>query len=108
MYDILELNKKLVSELRDVAKELKVKRVDSLRKQDLIYKILDQQAINATETVRQDKKAAPRKRTADTKKEPTREFSTRETKKDEQGAKPANEPTQEDDKQDARPRRRIS
>lgn len=45
MYDILELNKKLVSELREIAKELKVKRVESLRKQDLVYKILDQQAV---------------------------------------------------------------
>ncbi|MCG8699878.1 MAG: transcription termination factor Rho [Bacteroidales bacterium] len=49
MYDILELNKKLVSDLRQIAKDLKIKRVDSLRKQDLIYKILDQQAISATE-----------------------------------------------------------
>jgi transcription termination factor Rho len=45
MYDILELNKKLLSELRDIAKELKIKRVESFRKQDLIYKILDTQAI---------------------------------------------------------------
>ncbi len=50
MYDILELNKKLVSELRQIAKDLNVKKADSLRKQDLIYKILDQQAINATES----------------------------------------------------------
>jgi transcription termination factor Rho len=50
MYDILELNKKLVSELRDIAKDLDIKRVESLRKQDLIYKILDQQAISATES----------------------------------------------------------
>ena len=50
MYDILELNKKLVSELRDIAKELNIKRTESLRKQELIYKILDQQAIVATET----------------------------------------------------------
>ncbi|MFO7924761.1 MAG: transcription termination factor Rho [Bacteroidales bacterium] len=49
MYDILELNKKLVSELRDIAKELKIKRVESLKKQDLIYRILDQQAINTSE-----------------------------------------------------------
>jgi transcription termination factor Rho len=108
MYDILELNKKLVSELRDIAKELKVKRVDSLRKQDLIYKILDQQAINATETVRQDKKAAPRKRSAEAKKGPTREFSTRETQKEEAGAKPAHEPTNDEDQKDSRRRRRIT
>ncbi len=49
MYDILELNKKLVSELREIAKDLNIKRVESLKKQDLIYKILDQQAINTSE-----------------------------------------------------------
>ncbi len=54
MYDILELNKKLVSELRDIAKDLKIKRAESLRKQDLIYKILDQQAISATESKKAD------------------------------------------------------
>jgi transcription termination factor Rho len=49
MYDILELSKKLLPELRDIARELKVKKTESLKKQDLIYKILDQQAIEATE-----------------------------------------------------------
>lgn len=46
MYDILELSKKLVPELREIAKELNIKKAESLKKQDLIYKILDQQAIN--------------------------------------------------------------
>ncbi len=54
MYDILELNKKLVPELKEIAKEIGVKRTETLRKQDLIYKILDQQAIK----VSQNKKAA--------------------------------------------------
>lgn len=49
MYDILELNKKLVPELRDIAKELSIKRVESYKKQDLIYKILDTQAIKEAE-----------------------------------------------------------
>ncbi len=49
MYDILELSKKLLPELREIAKELKIKKAESLKKQDLIYKILDQQAIEATE-----------------------------------------------------------
>ncbi|HOU95745.1 MAG TPA: transcription termination factor Rho [Bacteroidales bacterium] len=49
MYDILELSKKLVPELREIAKELNIKRAESLKKQDLIYKILDQQAINSLE-----------------------------------------------------------
>ena len=49
MYDILELSKKLLPELKDIAKELKIKKAESLKKQDLIYKILDQQALEATE-----------------------------------------------------------
>jgi transcription termination factor Rho len=57
MYDILELNKKLLTELREIAKGLQIKRVESLKKQDLIYKILDQQAIT-TVTV---KKPEPKK-----------------------------------------------
>jgi transcription termination factor Rho len=50
MYDILELSKKLVSELREIAKELKINKAEYLKKQDLIYKILDQQAIEATDS----------------------------------------------------------
>lgn len=49
MYDILELSKKLLPELKEIAKELKIKRAESLKKQDLVYKILDQQAIEATD-----------------------------------------------------------
>lgn len=45
MYDILELSKKLLPELREIGKELKIKRVESYKKQELIYKILDTQAI---------------------------------------------------------------
>jgi transcription termination factor Rho len=56
MYDILELNKKLVPELREIAKELKIKKVESFKKQDLIYKILDQQAIVASEMKTSEKK----------------------------------------------------
>jgi hypothetical protein len=56
MYDILELNKKLLPELKEIAKQLNVKKADTLRKQDLIYKILDEQAIVATETKKLEKK----------------------------------------------------
>ncbi|MCA1760049.1 MAG: transcription termination factor Rho, partial [Bacteroidales bacterium] len=49
MYDILELNKKLVPELREIAKELNIKRIELLKKQDLVYKILDTQAIRESE-----------------------------------------------------------
>jgi transcription termination factor Rho len=46
MYDIIELNTKKVVELRSIAKELKIKKTESLKKQDLVYKILDEQAVN--------------------------------------------------------------
>ncbi len=45
MYDILELNKKLVSELREIAQSFGLNKFDNLKKNDLIYWILDQQAI---------------------------------------------------------------
>ncbi len=50
MYDILELNKKLLADLREIAKGLKIKRVESYKKQNLIYQVLDQQAILAAES----------------------------------------------------------
>jgi transcription termination factor Rho len=46
MYDIIELNGKLVGELRDIAKQMNIPKFDSLKKQELIYKILDLQAIS--------------------------------------------------------------
>src|ERR1035437_9035620 len=46
MYDIIELNNKLVGELKDIAKSLNIPKFELLKKPDLIYKILDHQAIN--------------------------------------------------------------
>jgi transcription termination factor Rho len=45
MYDIVELNNKLVPELREIAKKLDIQKPEKLLKKDLIYKILDQQAL---------------------------------------------------------------
>ncbi len=64
MYDILELNEKLVSELKDIARELNVPDYENLRKQDLIYKILDAQAANP-ELVKEKKQSASHTRQAD-------------------------------------------
>ncbi len=50
MYDILELNDKLLADLRQIAKTLNIKRVESYKKQELIYKILDQQALVAAQS----------------------------------------------------------
>lgn len=60
MYDILELNKKLLPELREIAKNMNIKRVESLKKQDLVYKILDQQAIDLSSV--ESKKDKPKDR----------------------------------------------
>ncbi len=56
MYDILELNEKLLPDLKEIAKNLDIKRVDSYKKQELIYKILDEQAIKASQKKESDKK----------------------------------------------------
>jgi len=45
MYDILQLNDMLVPELLDIAEQLKIPNSKKLSKQDLVYKILDSQAI---------------------------------------------------------------
>ena len=49
MYDIIELNGKLVSDLREIAKELEIAKYEGLKKQELIYKILDHQALNPSD-----------------------------------------------------------
>jgi transcription termination factor Rho len=45
MYNIEDLNLRLLSELREIAEQLGVKNYKKLAKKELIYKILDQQAI---------------------------------------------------------------
>ena len=56
MYDILELSRMLLPELREIAKQLNIKKAETLKKQDLVYKILDQQAIEATENINTQRK----------------------------------------------------
>lgn len=59
MYDIIELNKKLVGELREIADKLEIKKADKLKKEELIYQILDQQAINPKAVVDVKKEDTP-------------------------------------------------
>ncbi|MGE5518992.1 MAG: transcription termination factor Rho [Candidatus Dadabacteria bacterium] len=49
MYDILQLNDMLVPELLDIAEELKIESAKKLDKQELIYKILDKQAVSGAQ-----------------------------------------------------------
>src|SRR5689334_20652052 len=48
MYDILQLNDMLVPELLDIAEQLKIPNSKKLDKQELVYKILDKQAVLAS------------------------------------------------------------
>ena len=65
MYNIIQLNDKDLSELQSIAKELGIKNAESLQKVDLVYAILDEQAVaKATQkaTSEKGKEGQPRKR----------------------------------------------
>jgi transcription termination factor Rho len=49
MYDILQLNDMLVPELLDIAEQLKIPNSKKLDKQELVYKILDKQALTPSD-----------------------------------------------------------
>ena len=53
-YNIIELNEKLTTELRVLAKEMGIRRPDAYKKEELIYKILDEQAIAETKKLTSD------------------------------------------------------
>ena len=60
MYTIDDLNVRLLSELKEIAEDMGVKNAKKLAKQDLIYKILDQQAVageSAAKTTNASKEA---------------------------------------------------
>ena len=50
MLDIIELNSKSQDDLVAIAKELKIRKPESLNKEDLVYAILDEQAIQSNES----------------------------------------------------------
>ncbi|MDI9522382.1 MAG: transcription termination factor Rho, partial [Bacteroidota bacterium] len=50
-YNIIELNEKLTTELRVIAKQMGIRRPDAYKKEELIYKILDEQAIAETKKI---------------------------------------------------------
>ncbi len=62
MYDILQLNDMLVPELLDIAEQLKISNSKKLGKQELIYKILDKQALTNSETMDKSKEDKTKKK----------------------------------------------
>src|SRR4030095_6749978 len=62
MYDILQLNDMLVPELLDIAEQLQIPHTKKTDKQELIYKILDKQAISGGESKQNGQEKPKRKR----------------------------------------------
>ena len=91
MYTIEELNVRLLSELKEIAEEMGLKNYRKLTKQDLIYKILDQQAVTPENKLPQKKevekpeKKAPQKKRAEKaeKKEPQEKPERKNERKNE-------------------------
>ncbi len=89
MYDILQLNDMLVPELKELAEKLSIKGYKRLNKQDLIYKILDQQAISGdqgTET-KSKEKAVEQDKPKKKKENPPRKAKAPRAKKEEKETK---------------------
>ncbi|MDR1348159.1 MAG: transcription termination factor Rho [Prevotellaceae bacterium] len=64
MYDILVLNQKTQEELFEVAQTLNIKKFQSLTKEDLIYRILDEQAIQSIKNKNAEKTENSKKQPA--------------------------------------------
>ena len=58
MYDKSELEGKLLHDLREIAKQFKIRKSETMKKQDLVYQILDQQAANPTPDILEAEKKA--------------------------------------------------
>ncbi len=84
MLDILQLNDMLVPELREIAEKINLKGYKRLSKQDLIYKILDQQALSGEASSEQKEEKKPSKPA-----KPAKQSKKPKAKKD---AEPSEEP----------------
>jgi transcription termination factor Rho len=89
MYDILQLNDMLVPELKELAEKLSIKGYKRLNKQDLIYKILDQQAISGDQVAesKSKEKAVEQDKPKKKKENPPRKAKAPSAKKEEKETK---------------------
>jgi len=87
MYDIISLDSKELGELREIGRQLNIPKVDKLEKQDLIYKILDHQALNPSQDILEQEKNQVRRFRGRPKKNPDQPKP--EAAAGEQGEKPA-------------------
>ncbi len=96
MYDILQLNDMLVPELRDLAENLGMKSYKKLSKQELVYKILDEQAVKGEVKT----KAPAAKKTASEKPEAKKEKPKRAARKKEEKKEAATSKKEEVEKEE--------
>lgn len=96
MYNIIQLNDKNLSELQTIAADLGIKKVDSLKKEDLVYRILDEQAIVgatkrvAAEKAKEERHEEKKKRSrVSVKKEESKEYTASKTGEATKTEKPA-------------------
>lgn len=62
MYDIISLGNKDLPEIKEIARQLNIPKIDKLNKQELVYKILDYQALNPSKDIlEQEKKTTVRR-----------------------------------------------
>ena len=66
MYDIEKLNNKKVTELREIAEKLNISKADKLKKQELVYKILDEQALKPSPENTKKEPVTPKAETSNT------------------------------------------
>tara|TARA_B110000259_G_scaffold13972_2_gene14712 strand:- start:3909 stop:5636 length:1728 start_codon:yes stop_codon:yes gene_type:complete len=98
MFDIKELTGKLLPELKEIAQKLNIKKIN-LKKQDLIYKILDEQAVKPIVIVKEEVKTekkdklAPKPR-AEKKPIKNEEFENKEVEKEEIKAESDSKPNE--------------
>ncbi len=77
MYDIIELNSKKVAELREIATGMSIPKADKLKKQELIYIILDEQARQPIKAKKAEGPKEPTEAAAEVKPVRTRERQPR-------------------------------
>ena len=82
MYNIIQLNDMELSALQSIAKELGIQNAESMKKDELVYGILDEQAIaNASKkAVNKDKESQPKKRSRISKKEGDKVYTASQDK----------------------------
>lgn len=107
MYDIISLDSKELSEIREIAKSMNIPKVDKLEKQELIYKILDHQALNPSQDeIASEKQEVKRGRGRPPKIEHPRKEGDKKDIRPEPRSEPKPEPRQEprsEPRQESRP-----